>query len=980
MNNLSSLKYNQLLARPAQFNAPKTEEDKKAGLNPLETRCLNLQLKKALGQQAYTPKQIALLERIGKLSCNIYHPQLNQWRLFISHLAVMPKHLGFSQAVTTDFKTNHKMQNKEELCADWNRTLLKVYSIFEISCYEVKKEKEECITSLNQLKDNIPPEAFVSQELYDSVQSDLQLLSDALQDEELLSILLTPLDKKNRDYLLTSEKIDHFLKVLTLSKEAANQCIIYAKKLPKQPKNTVTERLNQWILMITELERNCRGILSLQDKALAGSEEALFKLSKDLHLLSPQRINQEYVKLWNSIEQAVPNKNSFQLIGEGFLRHSAALLTRTSSAIFDTLDSELEISTEFIRKLQPQLKARSDYFSPLDIYRMWWMEPFLENISENEDHKEIVGQLEMLFQILQDPDCNIYGKLEHLNIIFKKLEGFKARPLNEEPFNLFQFLLQTPSYGLLLAWLNTPLNRKSYKGDDTKFFLKMKSQYAQLVRLEEKVTIPCILDSTQENILNQNHNHQIKLQEEANQTFEQPKHTERESIDHFARTAYSRYGNDSIEQLENMLRELTSLDIDTKNKWFMWNEDIRKLYLRPFILKGADLAPLKAPKKIRHLTSDQPQPPPPPLAKTIKQKKPKTRKTSEPKVKPIRPTLQNTFEILLQSAPHSLRFNLRNLISLLEDPVSVEAIYCTLARTLEAHFQPEQNHSLEQFGKNAEETLWLQKMQSFLPLRFVPSEIDPDELEEDLKRTAQILGAQNVYAFSLNRPEYSDEEIWVSKFKSALQKSLQRLNEEGINQINGEYLLERRIRLKLCKDIIESSESTVMEVEQILKQAKERALPQAILGHLMLKAGQLVEGSMKLHFLTAPIVSEANPQSHRAFEEVAGRPRRYDHDLARIYEVSTSVVRIEEKELELIQKWRHFATTTRYETSPSDCRLSPFLKKAALLYPEFLTAEQSKELKQLSLEGKGREELLRIQQEELIPEVEKLLEISLKLF
>lgn len=966
------LRNNQLIARPAQFLAPKTAEDRMAKLNPIEIHCLNIRIREAGGAQKYTSKQLELLERVNTLSRNIYNPQLNKWRLLLSHLIIMPKNLGFSQAFFTDGKTNHKIYNKEEFCSFWNSTLLKVYCVFEVSCYMVNEEKSSCISSINSLQENIVQDTFKSQKFSESVKSDLQLLIDALQNDELLAILLSPLDNPS-DYLLTPEKIDCYLKVLTFSKEAASQCIQVAKKLPNRAKKTTTESLNQWIKMIKDLELISNGLLHLQGKVLAGSEEHLFKFSEALHLLSPVRINDIYKEILHNIEQAIPVDSVFKIQFECYMRHSAALLTRTTIGLFDVPCSQLEISTEFIRKLKPKLNARSDYFTPLDIYRMWWMEPLLRKQSAIES----IGYLEMLFQILRAPEDNIYGKLGHVELAFKKLEELNTQSFHEEPFKLFKSLLVHHSYQFLIGWLNAPLNYKDCKRDDTHFFLQMKLQYAQFASMTEAIVIPDTLNSTQENIIQQHHSSHLQLKQKAEQNEEETKHKESEALNDFARTAFSMFGDDSIEQLENMLSDLTVLDQETKNKWFMFQDDIRKLYLRPFILKGGDLAPLKAPTKLRHRTKNHE-----PIqykAKAGKQKQRVATIISERPLPTIAPSMQNAFETLLQSSPYSLHFNLKNLISLLDHPVSVEAIYCTLARTLEAHFQPEQNHSLEQFGTNEEDKLWLQKMQSFLPLRFALSKIDPDGLEGDLKRTAQVLGAQTVPAFSLNRPEYSGEEIWIGHFKNALLSSKERLNAEGVSHINGEFLLERRIRQKLCKDILDFTEATIIEIEEILKQAKEQALPQALLGHLILKVGQIAEGSMKLHFLTAPIISEANPQSHRAFEEVAGRPRRYDHDLARVYEVSKTVVQIDLNEVELIQKWRYFATAARYEITPNDCQLTPFLKKAALLFPEFLTEKESKKLKQLGLEGKGREELLRMQQDELIPEVEKLLGMSLKL-
>lgn len=258
-------------------------------------------------------------------------------------------------------------------------------------------------------------------------------------------------------------------------------------------------------------------------------------------------------------------------------------------------------------------------------------------------------------------------------------------------------------------------------------------------------------------------------------------------------------------------------------------------------------------------------------------------------------------------------------------------------------------------------------MEPFLPLKFVQPEVDVEELWDDMQKTLNFLGSPP-FAFSQPK-EIELPAANPSPLHPLVKKLNYQLSVDPPRRLSGEDFLRFTIRRAFSQEILNALPSLLDDIIPLMAACKKRALPFPLLTHLMLKVGQLVEGSLKLHFLYHPIESGTSPSIHAAFDEVEGRPRRYVHHLTDIWQAEVS-----EKHQALLEKWAHFATWTRYPH-----KLPPFLQKAALLYNDLHTQEEYKEMERLEIAGKERAHLLELQKKELLPEVRELIALSERL-
>jgi hypothetical protein len=195
------------------------------------------------------------------------------------------------------------------------------------------------------------------------------------------------------------------------------------------------------------------------------------------------------------------------------------------------------------------------------------------------------------------------------------------------------------------------------------------------------------------------------------------------------------------------------------------------------------------------------------------------------------------------------------------------------------------------------------------------------------------------------------------------------------------------LRNRLIEHMLRDLPYHLSIIEPLMGRLSEAALTPCMMNGLLHHLGLLVEKSLKLSSFYEAIPSDSNPGMHAAFEMVCGRPRLYDHNLARNLELLPEA-ELSDRELGALTALSDHASFTRYPTQQRGT-LPELLDRAALLteiaegfFHEDLISKAQKLFGPGSHNewaAKAQEALHTLQTEELLPTALTLLAAAEKL-
>lgn len=977
---LFSLRYEQFLLRPCSSPRPanKVEAMKPQWvLKKAENACVNLRLRLALGRELSEPHR-QRVQQIRKLGQHILGIRVNGLRVLLAHLS-MDESKSLKKVASYNEKGKISIVNLGVFFEEWNDLLMRLYQGIESSNYELNADLEKLFQSiLIKLQKKAPS---IAEEILKNPQEkrefleSMALLSDALENpQEWFPFLLmrSTLQTENKLDLNTVQLYKNVLSIyLGTVKRYIAECSDRLTKAKSSLKKNFLESFLRWQKDIEAKQSLIGKIPGLFEAVQRGDQEAFFKLRDAIVVFTESEIQgrwgQLIVPLMDQLRREILLNDDFKEIASGFdvtIRQSHDWFVRISDGIFfDTLSSLVQ-SCSLIDALRPHLAVRSPYLTPLDLLRSLWTAPYLDRVDHPERSKTI-GKIEMIFQILQKPVFNVYGK--GLAEASEFLDEFEQHPLTEGASPTYAALKQLQEmdfYEPLLAWLRAPLMHRQSQGNAEPFFRILLNQFDTYV----KTMIHASSDLTEEE-------KRVFRRTPVEMCSSEIFNMDLKKLDDLEGFCLRMRPIFSLSLYQIMIKIFGKRIVEKTTQYMVdalfLEEDLRCLYLKPFLKMAEDLA-LNQPKRRAQEIKKRPHVPPPPVqTPTIIEEQ-----TVKSVKEPIPLTMGEALEGLIPGASDALKYHVKQLVTLFQEPLLIEPMYHAAARCLEAKLQPDTNHQLIFKAQSDEEKKWLRKMQDFLPTTFEKLDIDPSVLWDDMRRTLEVLGAHE-YRFS--EPQWIEFDPREYPEMNALLSSCEDLTERTVlfscQEIPNEEFTKWRMRSALSIEIARSLPRMLQEINDLMSLCEERACPAELIRYLMLKTGQVVEGALKLNLLNAPIASPKSPSTHCCFEKVGDRPRYYDHQIVSIYDWVQRVVPLSRSDVHLLNKWNHFSTWARYPNDMDEPH-AHFLKDAELLYQDYHTEAELRRLRFIGHEGGDKTALLQLQRDLLLPEVKQLLEIS----
>lgn len=991
ISNLAQIRYNQFLCRPAGAQRPDSVNGAllpQFPLTPAEAKSVNLVLRLVLGTEI-PEEQRVIVDQIDALGKGILGQRVNAFRALISQLAIDEKQLR-DEVYAAGIGNALSPYSEKSGGAAWNAVLIKFLYLVESTMYQSTPEYIEAIREafreLNLFAEEMPRKVFKSAAEYELFKDNIRLLKTCIDDfEAKFPLLLMPLEQDVGNEL-TDRHIDVYRKLLFLIEGTVRRyhrdC---SKTLAKVKNNPLAPQflagVADWLKYVQDLQRNLDKARPLLEEAQNGDSDAIYALKDLLYQWSAQSIATQFTAtllphLQEMLKQKMSQPAFKQIIVPYDLtfRHGMELFQRMSDALFCMPLRSMDRCTEFMDALKPLLNVRSAHLTPLDLFGSWWTAPYVKQSKGNEMITNALGSIEMILHTLQLPGRNIYGKhLTDLPELYAKLNSEMPEGFAREPLEWLQKVTRPGSLELIQKWLNTPLMHKSSEGDPKAVLERLLDDLKSYLSISESECIPLgdHIPGTSSATINTPTGEAIFMLQDALDN----KMLTFEDFFKLGAKVYPIMQPPSRQEMEVILDPHASDDIKQFYLRELWSrEDIRTLYLRPFLSMGREwLLSHSEEREIRSKKVSKSR-----FVPKVNGSSPieiGTAKTVE--VRPL--FLAECFESLIPHAADRLKAPLTSLVESLKDPYLLEPIYQAAARCLEAQIQPDQNHDLASAATDEEEKRWLVKMQRFLPLSFSLASVDAEAIHEDLHRTARLLGLtieryQGLEMHSL--PEVKDSAfstikdlIWQISFQPSMKSS---------RRLAGESHLEIRLRDAFIDEILEALPVYLEDIESISALCAQQACPPTLLQFLMLRTGQVVEGALKLHLMREGIPSQENPSRHCCFEMVGNRPRMYDHDLIRTYRLVVNQVSLDAEPRELLKAWKGFAHWTRYPQE-SQALKAQQLMDASLLYQDFHSDQEMERLKEKGFGPDYRGELFKWQQEKLLPEIRSLIEVSLSL-
>lgn len=985
-NPIPEIRLRQLLCRPNGCNYAKTAEEAMLPhfmFTKAETAAVNLAFRLNKGAEISSAQQ-AVVNRVQELASGIWGFRINGLRLLIANLVLIEPEVISAEKSLIKIKD---IQNQ------WNAHLMDLYCSVEESHYHssdgLSEDIKPSIDGMNALLAQIEKDVLRNKRERKAFSDDVRLLKEAFENmDNLFPCLLLPVSE-SLDFEISEKKFNLYQKLLHVGVDAFQMYYDDSKTFLRKTKHSVLrdqflDGLNEWNHFLLSLKTPLKKVMSLQERLKTGDQKALFDLKEILKTYDfpnyhavHSRLLVPSIRAMRVLTKREPGFSKTVALFDHTYLHITELIGRFTYILFNPLVGEINRCTVFVEALLPRMDLRSAHLTPLDLFRSWWSAPYLDGSLDPEETSKCLAAIELICQTLYNPNQNIDGKaLIQVSLILQIMKSVAAAHASHEPIALLEALNQGHSLSILLPWLNAPLLQQDSKGEEKNALLVFMQQLhcyldnctMQMIRSTELTGQGgCVIVSgVVSEIMRLKKILSALLTENA---------FELEEFNRFCIETHSLARNfhfdDFLNHFDGKLREDVRKALESDLGIL---EDLRNLYVRPFLSIGREL--LLSDQDTKHVKK----------AKTFRRSftpaKPGTHSSEIANKKSVEIKLLQMgeiFESLIPRASEDLKKALSVLVESLKEPYLLEPIYFAAARCLEAHLKPTENHDLASCTTDPIDQQWLAKMQKFLPVNFSLPEIFEEDFEEDLCTTARMLGLEiNRYQVlqKMSIPEANlaaldelQETLWNLKLQAPL-KSCLKLSEESRFQFN--------CRKGFSYAILDALPVYLEDIGSLLALCEEKACSPILLKFLMMKVGQLMEGSLKMHLFHEAIPTNEKPEQHICFTMEGNRPRMYDHDLVRTHHLVAKKVFLNADEKRLLNRWRHFAHWTRYLHESTD-PIADFLRQAELLYQDFHSDLDMEKLKWMGYEGEYREILHQLQKESLIPEIKQLLAISQRL-
>lgn len=999
---ISNIKCAQYLCRPAGAKRPSSVQgvtSPEFPLSPLESKSVSFVLRRALKGEIPAENR-ASVDRIDALGKDILGRRVNIFRALVSQLALDERSCK-SDVYGAELRGKFHKLKGETPGSYWNSKLSILFYVVEASMYDFSANMHqylrEAIQQMDVIAPEIPSEIFKSQREHQTFLENYQFLLQSINHfEKEFHLLLMPA-AESVNGKLTERHVEVYRNLLFFIEGGVKRYIRDRKTdLARLKSNATKDQFlsswENWLGFIRDIQSDLDKIMPLHDQVCKGNQAAFYELKNLLSRMAAAPIQATFTKMVvPSMQKLVAERalyKTFDQIATEYnitARHLTELFARMSDALFLEPYKALENCTDFMDALAHHLNVRSAHLTPLDICRTLWTEPYIAHRIQDESVTTPLGRLEIILHTLQSPGKNVYDSaLNDLPKLLEELKGEIPDGFPQEPLEMLERVSSLRTYDGFCKWLNTPLLHPHNQGNPHPLLCKMLDQLQSYMGTSQTQTVRIGADPERPTkVVHTTTSIKCKRLIDIINELKQKSIISHEDMERFCARIHSILPPPSSDDLENLINPHHSEEVRSfylKDLYF--REDVRNLYLRPFLslaaelqLVGFDQVKVKIAKQIRSsvLSSDPSSSVP--------------ESVDEPTPVPDAVVLEDCrhlgeyFESLIPRASFELKAALNSLVESLKEPYMLEPIYQAASRCLEAHLKPEENHVLYKCASSQPMRRWLQMMQSFLPVRFSIPVIDAKKFARDMQLTAHVLGLY-VDAFKPLKlhslPEGNVKEI------AELHVVIEQLTGQKAlipcNWIPQETVFEYKFREAMVREIFELLSSHLNEMDSLITLCEQKACPPTLLKTLALKTGQVIEGALKLHLLQEAIPSVENPHQHICFTRIGkvNRLRAHDHDLIRTHEMLAPIVPLDSDQLQLLESWRHFAHWTRYlHESQEDA--AEFLQDAELLYKDFHSDEDIATLRQLGYESNYREELFKRQNDEFIPQVKSILKTCLEL-
>lgn len=624
---LNSLRFTQFLARPAGQEKPKSvEESPNFELTACEKKCLSMRVQIAF-KMSLSEAQEGVWQELLSLRKDCTNVQINGLRLLIAHLSFDPLSIHQEQIfyVTDDGQAHHGTEWSKQ----WNDLLLNLHYIIEIDGYTLSDETLSALkngtNSLSHLLSPVPNEIVRNNGALKNLKKCLDLLRKCIEDpDKLYPLLLAPLGE-SKSSLFSEEKKTLYRNVLRLSQIALQQ---FRPQCQELHEGTIKKRIMSYLRMFEEALQAAEGhlpkLLPLQQDMQRGLPDAFGKFARCVNEMTGEHFqtlrNTHLVSLFRKINAARKTDETLDKIAnlmDGTFRHAESLLTRFSVPLFDSLAEQTEAASQFIQGLAKRTAIYSSTLTPLDMYWKWWAEPLITAPKSDEKALLALGKSEMLFQTLRSPAANIYARgLEHIPDLMQELRATGSQLYPQAAVELLEKAVKAEALEWLLPWLNGPLlHQNKAKGEEQVLgeFQKLFQHYVSNGIKWGKIVFK---DSISLRKLKPKDNRILSL-------------INSDSLNAFCQASLH-LKSPQTEELEKLFSPDFPEEIrEIILKSLFFYEDLRTLYLRPFLQRGFELSLSATKQKTKKKRVVKPTPlPPAPSSSHTRAHSPQTNSTA----------------------------------------------------------------------------------------------------------------------------------------------------------------------------------------------------------------------------------------------------------------------------------------------------------------------------------------------------------------
>lgn len=931
MTPINQLRAAQALAHPASYLWPgeiTPANVKGFSFSEIDNKCIAL-LARIEWKKELQESQTKWLNRLYKLIPVRDVPRINHMRLLIGSIVLKPADLKIEIQNSSVYGSNRVHA--------WNRDVFIAYFEMERRAYPDETAIKDCLSGiLDHLEFQLSSYKrtdFHNAVVYDGLANGLQLLKDVCASpKELTPCLFLPVGVRLMSDF-SKELMMLFRNALELAESANDKLTFEQIAMQKSDRafaiefSKISKRISAHL---TEYKKKYDQILNLLALVKKGDRASYFYLYKLLENFDPN----EHLRFQEQLLQEIHHREVQVWIDKQF---SAAivLLERFHRAALKPLLEHMKAACSFIERFQDCVSQKAGFMRPVDVLRLRWVDQIVNSKTAGQDLTRRRLMFLNLILLLFEQGKNSFNA----NITFNPSDFSECEWMDAIVKNCGGKFPHITHH-----WLIAPLPTNSHPRGISGIIEEHYRQFATvwtLLNISRCPWIHQILDCSD-----------VNNPEKVLMAMESLKEAE------YLSRLVSVIEEAMADKSENACDSQLALETFTL---------VRSLYVQPLFEMGWSATKTPLAKEVK--TTPKP---------SVKSEAP-VQEVEEIKAIELPVTLQKSYlealDGLLKYAPRNLKVQMQSFIELLKKPVSLEALYEKAALCLEAHLKPEETHKLSSKGQDKEMGEWLGKMQHYLPISFKRPKISKTNVWEDVKRTAYCLGAESFQEGSITKMQLPRIKV---KALQQLKDHLPKRGEFQCQELPEEQKIDVTLRNSYLDLICIRLSQFIDEIEPLFSLCQNEACSSECLSHLTQKTGLLVEGALKMHLMSLPIAGKDSSARHCSFDMVGQRPLRYDHHLNRLYDWIQSHVDLTSDEILLLEKWQDYATWTRYPDA-IDTPLNTFLSEARLLYQDFHTEDEAKHVAKIGFPGGSKDELLRRQNEELIPDLLALYQLVDKL-